>query len=122
MIYLKKWVDNPDYVPGTPRTSNAPGGKWTYEDLQRELRVDDIIGFTCNGYGRGGHYHVSGVVTKVNRKTVDVTEIPRSYHPGTLWRLHKERELAEGYITVEQSWIPLITEAFPDGIHYKARR
>jgi len=58
------------------------------------VNVGDKIEFTCNGQRRGGHYHVSAVVTKVNRKTVDATEAKRSYLPGTLWDMpqtHIER-------------------------------
>jgi len=58
------------------------------------VNVGDKVEFTCNGRGRGGHYHVTAVVTKVNRKTIQATEADRSYRPGTLWRLpqtHVER-------------------------------
>lgn len=51
--------------------------------------VGDKVTFLCNGKGRGGHYRVSGIVTKVNAKTVDLTEAPGSYKPGTLWRVYK---------------------------------
>jgi hypothetical protein len=67
------------------------------------VKVGDLIEFTCNGKGRGGHYHVTAVVTKINRKTVDATEYERSYRPGTLWRMpltHIEkinREWNQGY-------------------------
>lgn len=53
------------------------------------MKIGDKIEFTCNGRGRGGHYHVTAIVTKVNRKTVDATEAERSYRPGTLWRMPK---------------------------------
>jgi hypothetical protein len=52
-----------------------------------QLKVGDKIDFTCNGSGRGGHYRVGAIVTKVNRKTVAATEAERSYRPGTLWRV-----------------------------------
>lgn len=52
-----------------------------------ELKVNDLIDFTCNGSGRGGHYSVKAIVTKVNRKTVAATEYNGSYKPGTLWRV-----------------------------------
>ena len=67
------------------------------------MKVGDLIEFTCNGRGRGGHYHVTAVVTKVNRKTVDATEAERSYLPGTLWRvslphiIRVNREKYHGY-------------------------
>jgi hypothetical protein len=43
------------------------------------------VHFTCNGRGRGGHYHVTGVVTKVNSKNALITEAKGSYWPGSLW-------------------------------------
>jgi hypothetical protein len=49
------------------------------------VKVGDIICFACNGRGRGGHYGVTAVVTKVNKKTLACTEKERSYRPGTLW-------------------------------------
>lgn len=64
------------------------------------MKIGDLIEFTCNGRGRGGHYHVTAVVTKVNRKTVDATEFERSYLPGTRWRIpqtHVERLNREKY-------------------------
>ena len=51
----------------------------------RDLSVGDVIQFTCNGRGRGGHYNVTAKITKVNRKTVKAVEHARSYRPGTLW-------------------------------------
>ena len=57
-----------------------------------QLKVGDIFHFTCNGSGRGGHYTVYAMVTKVNRKTVAATEQPRSYKPGTLWRVSINEE------------------------------
>jgi len=47
----------------------------------------DKITFLCNGSGRGGHFNVYAEVTKVNRKTLDAVELPRSYRPGTRWRV-----------------------------------
>lgn len=43
------------------------------------------VHFTCNGRGRGGHYHVTGIVTKVNSKNALITEAKGSYSPGTRW-------------------------------------
>jgi len=43
------------------------------------------VHFTCNGRGRGGHYHVTAIVTKVNSKNALLTEKERSYSPGTRW-------------------------------------
>ena len=53
----------------------------------KDLKDGDVIQFTCNGRGRGGHYNVTATVTKVNRKTVKATERERSYRPGTLWNV-----------------------------------
>jgi hypothetical protein len=47
--------------------------------------VGQTVHFTCNGKGRGGHYHVTAVVTKVNAKNALLTEKARSYAPGTRW-------------------------------------
>ena len=49
------------------------------------LKIGDTVHFTCNGRGRGGHYHVTAVVTKVNTKNALLTEKARSYAPGTRW-------------------------------------
>ena len=54
------------------------------------LNVGDRVSFACNGRGRGGHYTVYGVITKVNRKTYAITERQGSYRPGTLWAWPKE--------------------------------
>jgi hypothetical protein len=50
-----------------------------------ECHVGQIVHFTCNGQGRGGHYSVMAVVTKVNRVNALLTELPRSYKPGARW-------------------------------------
>ena len=50
-----------------------------------ECFVDQIVHFTCNGRGRGGHYSVRAVVTKVNSKNALLTEVKGSYSPGTRW-------------------------------------
>jgi hypothetical protein len=47
--------------------------------------VGQTVHFTCNGKGRGGHYHVTAVVTKVNSKNALLTEKERSYRPGSRW-------------------------------------
>jgi hypothetical protein len=47
--------------------------------------VGQTVHFTCNGKGRGGHYHVTAVVTKVNSKNALLTEKERSYWPGSRW-------------------------------------
>lgn len=54
------------------------------------MKIGDKVTFLCNGVGRGGHVRVSGVITKVNRVTYDITEAPNSYKPGTLWRIRKD--------------------------------
>lgn len=53
--------------------------------LKSNCKIGDIVHFTCNGRGRGGHYHVTVIVTKVNSKNALLTEQPRSYSPGTRW-------------------------------------
>lgn len=58
----------------------------------KDCRVGDEINFLCNGAGRGGHYRVWAVVTKINRKTVAATECSRSYKPGTLWSVSVNTE------------------------------
>jgi len=50
-----------------------------------KCKVGDIVHLTCDGRGRGGHYHVTAIVTKVNSKNALLTEQPRSYSPGTRW-------------------------------------
>lgn len=55
------------------------------------LKIGDKVNFLCNGYGRGGHVRVFGVITKVNRKTYNITEAPRSYLPGTLWQVSQDK-------------------------------
>ena len=47
--------------------------------------VGQIVHFTCNGRGRGGHYSVRAEVTKVNSKNALLTELKGSYSPGTRW-------------------------------------
>jgi len=64
------------------------------------MKINDKVEFTCNGSGRGGHYHVTAVVSKINRKTVDLVEADRSYRPGTRWRIpqtHVERVNGERF-------------------------
>lgn len=66
---------------------------WIYETVPSAvLRVGDKVEFTCNGRGRGGHYHVTAIVTNINRKTFEAIEADKSYNPGTLWRLRLEDE------------------------------
>lgn len=65
---------------------------WVYTYSGESPKVGDTVGFTCNGRGRGGHYHVTARVTKVNAKTLKLTEALRSYSPGTLWSVSKDTE------------------------------
>jgi hypothetical protein len=67
------------------QTRQFVDGKWEYKDLGRDLLVGDTVTFTGNGRGRGGHYSVTALVTKVNRTTFKCTELPGSYGPGTLY-------------------------------------
>jgi hypothetical protein len=53
--------------------------------LKSECFVGQIVHFTCNGRGRGGHYSVRAEVTKVNSKNALLTESKGSYSPGTRW-------------------------------------
>lgn len=69
------------------RTKSLKGGEWVYETTDRMPKVGEIIQFTCNGRGRGGHYHVTAAITAVKRKTVNATEVARSYREGTLWNV-----------------------------------
>lgn len=62
----------------------------------KELEVGDTIHFSCNGSGRGGHYGVTALVTKVNRVTVKALESFGSYRPGTLWNVSVNPDI---YIT-----------------------
>ncbi len=57
----------------------------------KDIKVGNKIHFLCNGKGRGGHGMVSAIVTKINRKTVDATEAPRSYSPGTRWNVNIDK-------------------------------
>lgn len=66
-------------------------GQWVYSDPET-VQIGDTIEFSCNGRGRAGHYRVTAVVTKVNRKTVCATEKERSYRPGTLWRVSQDED------------------------------
>lgn len=68
-----------------------------------EINVGDVITFTCNGAGRGGHYGVTATVTKVKAKTFDATERERSYRPGTLWNLRKSDESVRIMLTWKEA-------------------
>jgi hypothetical protein len=62
---------------------------WVYKEVPTStLAVGDQVEFTCNRRGRGGHYHVTAIVTKINRKTFQATEAERSYRPGTPWTIY----------------------------------
>lgn len=64
-----------------------------------DLSVGDEVQFTGNGRGRGGHYNVTVIVTKINRATFNGTEAPRSYGAGSRWRIHRNTPL---YVFVPQ--------------------
>jgi hypothetical protein len=36
----------------------------------KDIKIGNKIHFLCNGNGRGGHYMVSAIVTKINRVEV----------------------------------------------------
>lgn len=63
------------------------------------MKIGDKVTFLCNGRGRGGHVRVSGIITKVNRTTYNITESVGSYKPGMLWQIRKEecRDFAQHY-------------------------
>ena len=54
------------------------------------MKIDDKVTFLCSGAGRGGHNRVSGVITRVNRTTYNITETVGSYKPGMLWQVRKD--------------------------------
>lgn len=61
-------------------------GKWDYIEIDRaNVRVGDELQFNCSGLKRGGHYQVTAMVVKCNRKTFDAVECEGSYHPGMRW-------------------------------------
>ncbi len=67
---------------------NERAGIKGYSDATRADVVPGAkVEFTCNGRGRGGHYRVTAVVTKVRAKSFDAVEAERSYRPGTNWRV-----------------------------------
>jgi hypothetical protein len=113
MIKQKELVANPAFNPHLPVSWDGlgPGGLnrpnlWKYGDANRNLRVNDIVEFLCNGRGRGGHVRVFAKVTKVNRKTFKALELPRSYSPGTNWTVNIAYALepGNGGITIDLSW------------------
>ena len=53
--------------------------------LKTECFVGQTVHFTCNGRGRGGHYCVTAIVTKVNQKNALLTEAEGSYWPNSKW-------------------------------------
>ena len=76
--------------------------------LKSECYKGRIVHFTCDGRGRGGHYHVTAKVVEVKRKNALLVEQPRSYSPGTrwLWPIEKlrtdEQERVHGQRMVQQ--------------------
>ena len=64
--------------------------------LKSECYVGQTVHFTCNGRGRGGHFHVTAIVSSVNRVNAVLIEAERSYRPGTRWSVPiKELRTAE---------------------------
>lgn len=94
MICFKELVPNPSFDPTKPIEIGNQERKWNYCASNRPLQVGDVVHFTCNGRGRGGHFNVTARVTKVNKKTFKATELPRSYSPGTLWNVSISEETA----------------------------
>lgn len=58
--------------------------------MQPGIRVSWLL-TSAQARGRGSHVRAYGIVTKVNPKTVDITEAAGSYRPGTLWRVAKSQ-------------------------------
>ena len=106
MIKQKEIVPNPDYNPALPKDWNNRDFLWKFSDVNRPLREGDVVEFLCSGHGRGGHVRVFAKVTKVNRKTFQATELPRSYSKGTRWNVNIEHALepGNGGITIDLSW------------------
>src|SRR4051794_16087526 len=98
-ILTRQLAPNPKHNPADP---NSRPNVWVFEQANRSLFVGDIVSFTGNGRGRGGHYSVTVKVTKVNRKTFKGVEVPRSYKPGTEWTVDLDNENLAIYI--ELSW------------------
>lgn len=55
-----------------------------------EYELGQKIAFYCGGRHRGGHVAAFAEVTKINRKTVQLTECKPSYSPGQIWVCNKE--------------------------------
>lgn len=98
MIKTQRLVQRSDY---NPAFHSSP---MTFETKisDRALEVGDVVLFSCNGNGRGGHFRVTAKVTKVNRKTFKATELPRSYRPGTLWSVSYESD-GDIYIDLDRT-------------------
>lgn len=77
------------------KTKQIVNGKWVYAWVAGTIQIGDRIEFTCNGAGRGGHYGVSAIVTKVNSKTLKANEEEYSYSPGTKWTIVKDQEICK---------------------------
>lgn len=99
MIKTKQLVDNPNY---DVFDQNSTKQVWQFSDADRQYRIGDVVSFSCNGHGRGGHFNVTARITKVNKKTFKATELPRSYSPGTLWLVNFCNE--DSRIYIDLSW------------------
>lgn len=76
---------------------------------------DQIVYFTCDGRGRGGHYSVRAIVTKVNSKNALLTELPGSYRPGTRWNWPiSELRTAEQDRTKGAQMVAELRQSFPE--------
>jgi len=112
MIKQKEMIPDPEFDPSRPVNYMGVGAErnrqfiWKFSDVNRPLREGDVVEFLCNGRGRGGHVRVFAKVTKVNRKTFQATELPRSYSQGTRWNVNIEHALepGNGGITIDLSW------------------
>lgn len=112
MIKQKECIPSPNFDPTRPVNymgwgpTHNPEFIWKFSDANRNLQKGDVVEFLCNGRGRGGHVRVFAEVTKVNRKTFDAIELPRSYAQGTRWRINIAYALepGNGGITIDLSW------------------
>lgn len=99
MIKTKQLIPNPNY---DVFDQNSTKFVWRFVDVDRQYRIGDVVSFSCNGRGRGGHYNVTARITKVNKKTFKATELVRSYRPGTPWTVNYSGE--DSRICVDLSW------------------
>lgn len=74
------------------KTKQIINGQWVFSEPTESLKVGDTVTFSCNGRGRGGHYHVTSIVTDIKSKTFLSIESHGSYRPGTIWKMSLDAE------------------------------